>query len=117
MNRPNYVQYEGRVEKITDGKLWVMKDDDVKRLAEIINHRIEIEKYGDQFGEEEPFTDLACIGSGAVSQAVKAIAVARELVGPDGFDLVVVPSFSTIIDSGDEERTRILLRVFRVPAT
>lgn len=43
---------------------------------------------------------------GAVNQAVKAIAIARGFVAPNGIDLVTVPSFGEIAIDG-EERTAI----------
>ncbi len=49
---------------------------------------------------------LQAIGAGAVNQAIKAIAVARGYVAPNGLDLVVVPSFVEI-SINDEARTAI----------
>jgi stage V sporulation protein S len=50
--------------------------------------------------------ELQAVGAGAVNQAVKAIAITRGFVAPNGIDLVVVPAFSEIIIEG-EERTAI----------
>lgn len=50
--------------------------------------------------------EVQAVGAGAVNQAVKAIAITRGFVAPNGIDLVVVPAFSEIIIEG-EERTAI----------
>ncbi len=50
--------------------------------------------------------ELQAVGAGAVNQAVKAIAITRGFVAPNGIDLVVIPAFSEIIIEG-EERTAI----------
>jgi stage V sporulation protein S len=46
------------------------------------------------------------VGAGAVNQAVKAIAITRGFVAPNGIDLVVVPAFAEIVIDG-EDRTAI----------
>jgi stage V sporulation protein S len=50
--------------------------------------------------------ELQAVGAGAVNQAVKAIAITRGFVAPNGIDLVVVPAFVEISIDG-EERTAI----------
>ena len=50
--------------------------------------------------------EIQAIGAGAVNQAVKAIAITRGFVAPNGIDLIVVPAFSEVIIDG-EERTAI----------
>ena len=50
--------------------------------------------------------ELQAVGAGAVNQAVKAIAVARGYVAPNGIDLIVVPAFADILID-KEERTAI----------
>jgi stage V sporulation protein S len=50
--------------------------------------------------------ELQAVGAGAVNQAVKAIAITRGFVAPNGIDLVVIPAFSEILIDG-EERTAI----------
>lgn len=50
--------------------------------------------------------ELQAVGAGAVNQAVKAIAITRGYVAPNGIDLVAVPAFSEINIDG-EERTAI----------
>ncbi len=50
--------------------------------------------------------EVQAVGAGAVNQAVKAIAIARGYVAPNGIDLVCVPAFAKIVIDG-EERTAI----------
>lgn len=54
--------------------------------------------------------ELQAIGAGAVSQAVKAVAIARGFVAPSGMDMVCVPAFTDLQIDG-EERTAIRLIV------
>lgn len=55
---------------------------------------------------EEGKAELQGIGAGAINQAVKAIAIVRGFVAPNGMDLVSIPAFVEIEVSG-EERTAI----------
>ena len=50
--------------------------------------------------------ELQAIGAGAVNQAIKAVAIARGFVAPNGINLVMIPSFVEIIVN-EEERTAI----------
>lgn len=50
--------------------------------------------------------EVQAVGAGAVNQAVKALAITRGFVAPNGIDLVVIPAFSEITIDG-EERTAI----------
>lgn len=54
----------------------------------------------------EGTVEIQAVGAGAVNQAVKAIAIARGFVAPNGIDLVAVPAFTKIEIDG-EERTAI----------
>ncbi len=54
--------------------------------------------------------DVQAIGAGATNQAVKAIAIARDYLQPNGIDIVVVPAFIDVVIA-DEERTAIRLVV------
>ncbi|WP_102400647.1 stage V sporulation protein S [Haloimpatiens massiliensis] len=54
--------------------------------------------------------EIQAIGAGSVNQAIKAIAIARGFVAPNGIDLVTIPAFSQIEIDG-EERTAIKLIV------
>lgn len=40
--------------------------------------------------------EVQAIGAGAVNQVVKAIAIARGYVAPNGIDLVAVPAFTEV---------------------
>ncbi len=55
---------------------------------------------------EKGAAEVQAVGAGAVNQAVKAIAIARGFVAPNGIDLVAVPAFAEI-DIDGEERTAI----------
>jgi len=55
---------------------------------------------------EKGVAELQAVGAGAVNQAVKAIAITRGFVAPNGIDLVTIPAFSEIEIEG-EERTAI----------
>ena len=112
MHRLNYTMYEGKVDRDTEDRVWVGKEENVQHLAQLIVDKLERDRY--LKSQDEPWLDLACIGWSSLNQAVKAIAVARELVGPGKHDLVMQPAFSTIVDFAEQERTRIILRVFRV---
>lgn len=54
--------------------------------------------------------EIQAIGAGALNQAVKAIAIARGFVAPQGVDLIVIPAFIDIVLDG-ETRTAIKLIV------
>ncbi|MBL4888715.1 MAG: stage V sporulation protein S [Candidatus Lindowbacteria bacterium] len=47
--------------------------------------------------------EMQAIGAGAINQAVKAIAIARGYVAPNGIDMVCVPAFVDIIIDGKEK--------------
>lgn len=53
---------------------------------------------------------LRAIGASAISQAVKATAVARGYVAPRGIDLAMIPGFVTV-EMSDGEVTAITLRI------
>jgi len=55
---------------------------------------------------EKGSAEVQAVGAGAVNQAVKAIAITRGFVAPNGIDLIVVPAFVEIVIDG-EERTAI----------
>jgi len=55
---------------------------------------------------EEKKAEIQAIGAGAVNQAVKAIAISRGYVAPNGMDLIMIPAFTEIEIEG-EERTAI----------
>ena len=55
---------------------------------------------------ENTSAEVQAVGAGAVNQSIKAIAIARGYVAPNGIDLVCIPAFSEI-DIDGEERTAI----------
>lgn len=55
---------------------------------------------------EKGIAEIQAVGAGAVNQAIKAIAITRGFVAPNGIDLVTIPAFSEITIDG-EERTAI----------
>ncbi|PRX26667.1 stage V sporulation protein S [Orenia metallireducens] len=55
---------------------------------------------------EEGRAELQGVGAGAINQAVKAIAIVRGFIAPNGIDLVAIPAFSEIEIDG-QERTAI----------
>jgi len=58
------------------------------------------------FIREKNSVEVQCIGAGAINQAVKAIAITRGYVAPNGIDLIAIPAFADIIIDG-EKRTAI----------
>ena len=59
---------------------------------------------------EKGVVEIQAVGAGALNQAIKAVAIARGFVAPNGKNLVCIPAFSDIIIDG-EERTAIKLIV------
>lgn len=55
---------------------------------------------------ENGSAEVQAVGAGAVNQAIKAIAISRGFVAPNGIDLVTIPAFAEISIDG-EERTAI----------
>lgn len=55
---------------------------------------------------EKNYVEIQAIGAGAVNQAIKAIAIARGYVAPNGINLICIPAFSEVEIDG-EERTAI----------
>jgi len=55
---------------------------------------------------EERKVELQAVGAGAVNQTIKAIAISRGYVAPNGMDLIMIPAFVEIEIDG-EERTAI----------
>lgn len=52
---------------------------------------------------ESSVAEVQAVGAGAVNQAIKAIAITRGFVAPNGVDLVVVPAFSEVFIGGEEK--------------
>lgn len=51
---------------------------------------------------EKGTAEVQAVGAGAVNQAIKAIAISRGFVAPNGIDLVAIPAFAEICIDGDE---------------
>lgn len=60
--------------------------------------------------KEKNVVEIQAVGAGAINQAVKAIAIARGFVAPNGKDIVCIPAFTDIQIDG-ESRTAIKLIV------
>ena len=58
--------------------------------------------------KESNKAEMQAIGAGALNQAVKAVAIARGFIAPNGVDLICIPAF-TDIHIEDEERTAMKL--------
>ncbi len=54
--------------------------------------------------------EVQAIGAGATNQAIKAVAIARDYLAPDGIDICCVPAFIDVMIA-NEERTAIRLVV------
>ena len=50
--------------------------------------------------KENSKAEMQAIGAGALNQAVKAVAIARGFVAPEGVDLVCIPAFAEIPEEG-----------------
>jgi len=59
---------------------------------------------------EKGEVEIQAIGAGAVNQAVKAIAITRRFVAPNGIDLIAIPALNKVEIDG-EERTAIRFMV------
>lgn len=59
---------------------------------------------------EHGYCEIQGVGAGAVNQMVKAVAIARGYVAPQGMDLVITPGFLDIVIN-DDERTAIKFTV------
>lgn len=55
---------------------------------------------------EKSSAEVQAVGAGAVNQAIKAIAITRGFVAPNGIDLIAIPAFAEITIDG-EDRTAI----------
>ena len=44
--------------------------------------------------------EVQAIGAGALNQAIKAVAIARGFLAPQGIDLIFIPAFADIVIAG-----------------
>lgn len=101
------VSDDGEVLEERECEIWVRSGDNVQTLADAID---------DMLSSENEYCDLACIGAGAVNQAVKAIAVFRDAASDHNYTVNTQPYFSNITDDQQRKRTRMMLRVTAIPA-
>ena len=59
---------------------------------------------------DEGHAEMQAIGAGALNQAIKAVAIARGYVSPNGVDIVSIPAFTEIQIDG-KEKTAIKLLI------
>lgn len=59
---------------------------------------------------EKGSVGLQAIGAGALNQAVKAVAISRGFLAPQGYDIVMIPAFVDV-EVETEQRTAIRLLV------
>lgn len=93
------------MKKLREVEYKVSGSSNVKAVAGSIAHTLK----GDG-NTEASNVILSCCGASALSQAVKAIAVARGFLASNGRDAIVKPGFDTTTIAG-EERTVIKLFV------
>lgn len=99
-------QYDGKITSQRPEEVWVRSKDFPTNIARKITETIQ------ECGQAH----VATIGSEAVNQAVKGMAIARQMWREmtSGEDLYFTVYFSTIIDGNDEQRTRMVFRVFQM---
>ncbi|WP_338826391.1 Stage V sporulation protein S [Moorella thermoacetica] len=59
---------------------------------------------------EKGGVEIQAVGAAALNQAIKAVAIARGVVSPNGLDIVCIPAFADIQIEG-QERTAMKLIV------
>lgn len=97
-------QYDGKIEEPRAFEVWVRSKDFPTNIARKIVETIQ--------GHTQ--AHVCTIGSDAVNQSVKGVAIARQMWREmtDDEDLYFTVYFSTIIDTNNEQRTRMVFRVF-----
>ena len=97
-------QYDGKILSQADGEVWVRNKDYPTSIARRITEAI----------QDHQQAQVAVIGPDAVNQAVKGIAIARQMWRDmtEGEDLYMTVYFSTIIDTNSQQRTRMIFRVW-----
>lgn len=53
--------------------------------------------------QEGKDVELLAVGAGAVNQAVKAVAIARGYISPQGVDITIKPGFEDVEIEGDKK--------------
>lgn len=97
-------QYDGKIEDPRPYEVWVRSKDFPTNIARKILETI----------EKHTQAHICTIGAEAVNQSVKGMAIARQMWREmyDVEDLYMTVYFSTIIDGNNEQRTRMVFRVF-----
>ena len=62
------------------------------------------------FLRRDLYVDALLVGAGAMNQTMKAVAIARTQLSAEGFDVVCIPTFTSVDIDGDN-RTAMLLRI------
>ena len=62
--------------------------------------------------KEHVQAEIQAVGAGAINQSIKAIAIARSFMIPNGYELSFIPAFTTVNLNG-EDRTAIKLIVHK----
>ena len=96
--------YDGKVTTRQPHEVWVNKNEAPVNIAKNILRTLEL----------FDVIKVAVIGSEAINQFVKGLAVAREMRRDthESEDLYAVPYFSVMLDHNDEERTRMIFIIF-----
>lgn len=64
---------------------------------------------------DQPEAELLAIGAGASNQAIKAVAIARNMASSDGIDIVCVPAFGeTSIDDRELTIMRLIVKTQKI---
>ena len=53
--------------------------------------------------QEGKYVELLAVGAGAVNQAVKAVAIARGYISPQGVDITIKPGFEDVEIEGNKK--------------
>jgi len=61
--------------------------------------------------QKHTVVNLRCIGAASLNNAIKAQIIAAGEISKKGVTLVGIPSFTTVIFNGNEERTAIVLQI------
>jgi len=90
-------------ENVKNGVIRVSANADPKKLAGLMEAIL----------QENKKVVLQTIGASSLNQATKAVAIARGLVAPNGYDLVSVPAFVDLEIEGEKKTGLRLLVKYR----
>lgn len=103
MNRPPFSIEQGVLLEQPESEIWARTGDNVKTIADQIFTALAESSL--------PFVDVASIGAGALNQAVKGMATARQKFLALGLDIHAIPFYSVVIDDRGGEKTRMVFRL------